>query len=74
LGEGLFNDVVVIVLYQTVKEYQEDNDKAMTTKSAFTIIGSFIELCILSVAVGVSMGFIITYVLKRCRYVSHSAI
>ena len=46
----------------------------MTTKSAFTIIGSFIELCVLSVAVGVSMGFIITYILKRCRYISHSAI
>ena len=46
----------------------------MTTTAAFTIIGQFIELCILSVAVGVSMGFIITYVLKKCRYVSHSAI
>ena len=46
----------------------------MTTTAAFTIIGRIIELCILSVAVGVSMGFIITYVLKKCRYVSHSAI
>jgi NhaP-type Na+/H+ or K+/H+ antiporter len=74
IGEGLFNDVVVIVLYQTVKEFQENEDKEMNVKSAFTIIGSFIELCILSVGVGVSMGFIITYILKRCRYVSHSSL
>jgi NhaP-type Na+/H+ or K+/H+ antiporter len=65
---------VVIVLYQTVKDFQENEGKEMDVKSTFTIIGSFIELCILSVLVGVAMGFIITYILKKCRYVAHSAI
>ena len=65
---------MVIVLYQTVKEYQENTDKEMTTKAAFTIVGSFATLCLLSIAVGVAMGFVITYILKKCRYISHSAI
>ena len=70
----MFNDVVVIVLYQTVKSYQEDETLVFTTKTAFNIIGSFISLCLMSVLVGALMGFVVTYILKKFRYVSHSAI
>lgn len=35
LGEGLFNDVVVIVLYQTVKSYQEDPELEFTGTTVF---------------------------------------
>jgi NhaP-type Na+/H+ or K+/H+ antiporter len=74
LGEGLFNDVVVIVLYQTVKSYQEDPTQVFEAKTALQITGSFCSLCLVSVCVGVGMGFLVTYVLKRVRSVSHSAI
>lgn len=42
LGEGLQNDVVVIVLYQTVKSYQEDTTLEFQGSTIFSIIGSFI--------------------------------
>ena len=74
LGEGLFNDVVVIVLYQTVKSYQEDPELEFTSTTIFEIIGSFCTMCMYSVAIGVIMGFLITYVLKRFRSITHSAI
>ena len=74
LGEGLFNDVVVIVLYETVKSYQEDSTLVFTGSTVFSIIGDFINLCFWSVAVGMDFGFAVTYVLKRIRAVSHSAI
>jgi len=74
LGEGLFNDVVVIVLYETVKSYQEDPDLEFTKYTMFDIIGSFCSLCLMSVLVGAIMGLLVTYLLKKFRAVSHSAI
>lgn len=38
------------------------------------IIGNFIELCFLSVLIGIIFGFAMTYLLKKCRSVSHSAV
>mmetsp|Transcript_36181 Transcript_36181/g.55568 ORF Transcript_36181/g.55568 Transcript_36181/m.55568 type:complete len:132 (+) Transcript_36181:276-671(+) len=35
LGEGLFNDVVVLVLYQTVNMFQENPESVFNTKMAF---------------------------------------
>lgn len=74
LGEGLFNDVVVLVLYQTVSLFQEDPTAVFDTSMAFKIIGDFILLCVLSVLIGCLIGFTLTYILKKARYVSHSAI
>lgn len=79
IGEGLFNDVVVIVLYQTCLKYQPDHDNpdAHETFNGYTvlqIVGDFIKLCIFSVLIGVLMGFTVTYILKKFRSVSHSAI
>ena len=74
LGEGLFNDVVVIVLYQTVSSYNEDPNLEFTTTTVFEIIGDFIKLCLISVLIGVIIGFVITYILKRMRSVSQNAI
>lgn len=90
IGEGLLNDVVVIVLYQTCLEaqphYNTDhstygNDPAPPDphanfgwKDFFDIIGKFCLLCIISVLIGMLGGFLITYTLKRFRSVSHSAV
>ena len=40
----------------------------------FRIIGDFILLCIYSVLIGMTTGFVLTLILKKARYVSHSAI
>lgn len=77
LGEGLFNDVVVLTLKQTVEVYQtkgEDEDVNFGFKEASDIFIDFIKLCLLSVVVGLVAGFLVTYILKRVRSVSHSAI
>lgn len=41
---------------------------------ALNILWSFITLCILSVLIGVCSGFILTFLLKKFRVISHSAI
>lgn len=88
IGEGLLNDVVVIVLYQTCLEAQPhytphstvgtdphpDTPTAFGWKDVANIIGKFCLLCILSVLIGLVFGFLITYTLKRFRSVSHSAV
>ena len=35
LGEGLFNDVVVLTLYQTVNSYQQDHTLVFEVKTVF---------------------------------------
>lgn len=78
IGEGLFNDVVVLVLYATCQEYFElelhEKDKSMTWSKAWQIFGSFISLCVISVLFGMFTGFLLTWLLKKLRYISHSAI
>ena len=40
----------------------------------FGIIGHFIALGLLSILLGLVFGIILTYLLKVCRFISHSAI
>ena len=78
LGEGLFNDVVVITLYQTTDTYLDahvnNEDKDFGAKEIGIIFGNFIKLCLISVLIGMATGFMITFLLKKFRYLSHSAI
>ncbi len=57
-GEGITNDAVGIILFNTVMEYAgtHSNFKGFTTP--FIILGSFFYLCVFSVIVGVIIGFI----------------
>lgn len=76
LGEGLFNDVVVFTLYQVVDEYQSGvkHVEDFSAEVGLMILWNFITLCILSVLIGVLSGFLLTFLLKKFRFVSHSAI
>lgn len=74
VGEGLQNDVVVIILFTTVSNFHDEPGKAFTARTFFQIIGSFISLCLISVFIGILSGFIISYILKKVRAISHSAI
>jgi len=63
------------VLYQTVVEYKEDEGtKAFDFTAIMVIIGNFISLCVVSSLFGIIMGLVITYIFKRCRFLSHSAV
>jgi sodium/hydrogen exchanger-like protein 6/7 len=72
LGEGLLNDVVVIVLYQTVSGFQENSEQEFDTVTGFQILSNFCQLCLVSVLVGVVTGFAVTYMTKKFRYLAHS--
>lgn len=77
LGEGLFNDVVVIILYQTMKKISEDpntTNEDNLYKTPFIAIYDFILLTIISLLIGLFCGFIATYMTKRMRFLSHSAV
>lgn len=84
LGEGLFNDAVAIILYQTMKKFliHEKNDDpnfnfAEEQNNPITylkVLGSFFYLSISSVTVGAGCGFIGALMTKYFRFISHSAI
>ena len=77
LGEGLENDAVAIILYQTISrfEYREDVfDAAKWYVTAYQITRKFFTLCLLSVMIGLAHGFLLSYVFKRMRFLTQSAI
>lgn len=73
LGEGLFNDVVVIILYQSMKEIAEEKhvDPVNTPLAG---VGKFFKLSIVSILLGLVCGTIATLMAKYMRFISHSAI
>jgi solute carrier family 9 (sodium/hydrogen exchanger), member 6/7 len=84
LGEGLFNDAVAVILYQTMKnvvlEIKEDGngkddiEDFQTVGFFFETVWFFLKLCFNSILVGTLSGVIPTWLLKKCRFISHSAI
>lgn len=68
--------MVVLVLYGTMEDYQTGAEKSeeFGFKKVMQILGSFLSLGVLSVIIGVVVGFIVTYLLKKCRFIAHSAI
>lgn len=80
LGEGLFNDAVAIILFQTMKdlmlEFKEESsdNPEVNFKLFLRIIGSFFSLSGASIGVGTLLGVIATFMLKNFRFISHSAI
>ncbi|MFN9903190.1 MAG: cation:proton antiporter, partial [bacterium] len=66
LGEGLFNDVVVIILYQTMKKISEDpnKDNISPYKTPLIAIYDFLLLTVVSLAIGIFCGFSATLMTK----------
>ena len=58
LGEGLYNDVVVIILYETMKNVSMNSDylHGLNYATPFVIIGDFFKISICSVLIGVVFG------------------
>jgi NhaP-type Na+/H+ or K+/H+ antiporter len=70
-GEGVFNDIVSIVLFNTVESLQ---GHPFTTSTPFIIIGQFISLGVVSVFVGVFYGFCTSLMFKHLRMLTLSAV
>jgi NhaP-type Na+/H+ or K+/H+ antiporter len=71
-GEGVFNDIVSIILFNTVQSFKSDFD--FTPFTPFSIAGNFLMLGIVSMLIGLSAGIFSSLLFKHCRFLCHSAV
>jgi len=67
------NDAVAIILFQTVDEFIENNEE-FDAATVFIILGQFILLGVVSLAIGIFFGFLGSFILKELRFLTVSAI
>lgn len=72
-GEGITNDAVCIILFNTVMQYSGPESE-FTAATPFKIIGSFLQLAFLSVFVGVVCGVLSSLMTSKIRLMSHNTI
>lgn len=72
-GEGITNDAVGIILFNTVMTFAGPKSE-FTYGTPFTILGSFLYLCIFSVIIGALIGFLSSLIFKQFRLLTHSTI
>ena len=72
-GEGITNDAVCIILFNTVMQYSGP-DNEFTAATPFKIVGSFLQLAFLSIFVGVVCGVLSALMTNKVRIMSHSTI
>lgn len=68
-GEGITNDAVCIILFNTVMEYAGPNTE-FTGATPFKIIASFLNLSISSILVGIVTGIVSSIVTKNFRFLT----
>ena len=71
-GEGIVNDAVAIILFNTVAGFV--GGKEFTAVTPFEILGSFLLLGVASIAIGLAYGLLGSYCLKKMRFISVSSI
>ena len=71
-GEGVFNDIVSIILFNTVQSFKTNFN--FTASSPFEIMGSFLGLAAASVGIGLFFGIFSSLMFKWFRFLTHSAI
>jgi NhaP-type Na+/H+ or K+/H+ antiporter len=72
-GEGILNDAVSIILFNTVQRYTSANS-VIDWHTPGEIIASFISLGVNSLVIGTLFGLLSAYVLKTCRQFSTSPV
>jgi sodium/hydrogen exchanger-like protein 6/7/sodium/hydrogen exchanger 8 len=71
-GEGVFNDIVSIILFNTVQGFKTNFN--FTVKSPFEILGNFLALAATSIGIGLFFGIFSSLTFKWFRFLTHSAI
>ena len=79
LGEGLFNDAVSIVLFETMREFANpSSDKPapehFDAEILWGVICKFLKLLGLSIIVGIVFGFAYSYLTKVARFLAQNVI
>ena len=72
-GEGIINDAVSIILFNTVMKYTSKNSK-IDWKTPLEIVYEFISLGADSLLVGIIFGLLSSFILKSYRVFSHNAV
>lgn len=70
-GEGIVNDAVAIILFNTVSGAIQSGVNIMTP---LQIIGSFLALGFGSVGIGIAYGLFASFLLKKLRFITVSSI
>ena len=68
-GEGITNDAVCIILFNTVYEYAGPHS-TFTSTTPFLVVYGFVTLGFFSVVIGIFFGVLSAYVLKKFRFLT----
>ena len=68
-GEGITNDAVCIILFNTVYEYAGPNSE-FTSTTPFKVIYGFFKLGFFSIFIGIFFGVLSAYMLKKFRFLT----
>ncbi|KAK1293147.1 Sodium/hydrogen exchanger 2 [Acorus calamus] len=68
-GEGVVNDAMSIVLFKTVQDFDLVH---IDTGVAFQVVGNFIHLFLTSTILGVIVGLLSAYIIKKLYFGRHS--
>ena len=71
-GEGITNDAVSIILFNTVETVSAAG--AFTASTPFSIISNFFSLGFQSILIGVVFGLLSSFIFKHCRFMTVSAV
>lgn len=72
-GEGITNDAVSIILFNTVFKYTGSTEK-FSTQTVFKVIVEFCKLSFTSVGCGIVASFTCALLLKHLRFLTHSPV
>jgi NhaP-type Na+/H+ or K+/H+ antiporter len=73
-GEGITNDAVSIILFNTVMRYTARKDVKLTWVSPIQIVSEFVILGLNSLIIGVAFALFSSYILKRIRSFSKNVL
>jgi sodium/hydrogen exchanger-like protein 6/7/sodium/hydrogen exchanger 8 len=73
-GEGIVNDGVVIILFNTIMKFADTEDSSFTVSTGFNIAQEFISLGLNSLGCGVIFGLSCAYLLKIVRSLTKSPV
>ena len=73
-GEGITNDAVSIILFNTVLRFTEAKDREVDWKTPFNIISEFVVLGLDSLLIGLFFALGSAYLLKKVRAFTHNAV
>lgn len=73
-GEGIVNDAVAIILFNTVASFLSHDSPEFTATTPLKIVGQFLVLGSVSILIGFVIGLLAAFILKKCRFLTVSSI